>query len=78
MGIGKGKKSHDKKPAEFAASDFRFLENLDELGGHLIDNANFFSVVSADQHSDAQLYDLLMTEYPGWIRLAKQHGLHAD
>jgi len=77
MGIGKGRKSKSKFLAAFADSDFPFLEKLDELGGRLIDNANYFSVSSPDEHSDGDLYDLLMTEYPGWLKLAKQHGLLA-
>lgn len=75
MGIGKGKKSKNKRLSDFADSDFPFLEKLDELGGRLIDNADFFSVSSPDEHPDAALYDLLMTEYPGWLRQARQHGL---
>ncbi|MES2321717.1 MAG: VWA domain-containing protein [Pseudomonadota bacterium] len=77
MGIGKGKKSKNKKLAAFADSDFPFLEKLDELSGRLIDNANYFSVTSPDEHSDAELYDLLMAEYPAWLKLAKQHGVLA-
>lgn len=75
MGIGKGRKSKSKRLAVFSDSDFPFLESLDELPGRLIDNANYFSVSSPDEHSDAALYDLLMTEYPGWLKLAAQHGL---
>jgi stress response protein SCP2 len=75
MGIGKGRKSRSKLLANYADSDFPFLEKLDELDGRLIDNANFFSVSSPDEHSDADLYDLLMAEYPGWVRQARQHGL---
>ncbi len=75
MGIGKGRKSKAKRLAAFADSDFPFLEKLDDLDGRLIDNADFFSVSSPDEHSDSALYDLLMTEYPGWVRLARQHGL---
>jgi hypothetical protein len=75
MGIGKGKKSKSKSLATFADSDFPFLEKLDELDGRFIDNADFFAVSSPDEHSDADLYDLLMTEYPGWVQLAKQKGL---
>ena len=75
MGIGKGKKSKNKKLAAFADSDFPFLEQLDELDGRLIDNANFFSVATPDEHPDAALYALLMDEYPAWLALARQHGL---
>ncbi|APA68146.1 VWA domain-containing protein [Janthinobacterium sp. 1_2014MBL_MicDiv] len=75
MGIGKGRKSKSKFLAAFADSDFPFLEKLDELQGRLVDNANYFSVSSPDEHSDAELYDLLMTEYPGWLKLARGQGL---
>ena len=75
MGIGKGRKSKSKALANFADSDFPFLEKLDELDGRLIDNADFFSVASPDEHSDSALFDLLMTEYPQWVKLAGQHGL---
>lgn len=75
MGIGKGKKLKNKPFDPFAESDFPFLDKLDELPGRLIDNANFFSVSSPDEHTDTALYDLLMTEYPGWLTLARRHGL---
>lgn len=75
MGIGKGRKSKSKRLARFADSDFPFLEKLDELDGRYVDNANYFSVASPDEHSDSDLYDLLMAEYPAWLQLAKQHGL---
>lgn len=75
MGIGKGRKSKSKLLAAFFDSDFPFLESLDELSGRLIDNANYFSVTSPDEYSDAMLYDLLMVEYPGWLKFASSHGL---
>jgi stress response protein SCP2 len=75
MGIGRSRKSKNAKPATLGQSDFPFLEKLDELDGRLVDNANFFSTASPDEFSDSELYDLLMTEYPGWVKLAKQHGL---
>lgn len=75
MGIGKGRKSKSRLLAAFSASDFPFLESLDELPGRLIDNADYFAVSSPDEHADAALYDLLMTEYPGWLKLASRHGL---
>lgn len=75
MGIGKGRKSKAKKLSSFADSDFPFLEQLDELSGRLIDNADFFSVASFDEYSDEELYDLMMTEYPEWLKLARQKGL---
>lgn len=76
MGIGKGRKSNSKRGSWFSSdSDFPFLESLDELPGRLIDNANYFSVNAPNEHSDAALYDLLMAEYPSWLKLASKHGL---
>ncbi|MES2900317.1 MAG: VWA domain-containing protein [Pseudomonadota bacterium] len=76
MGIGKSMKGKKGLFGQtITASDFPFLEKLDDLSGRLIDNANFFSVAAPDEHSDSELYDLLMAEYPGWLRLAKQQQL---
>jgi len=77
MGIGRGRKSKAKALANFAESDFPFLEKLDELDGRLVDNADFFSVASPDEHSDAALYDLLMNEYPQWVKEVRQRGMIA-
>jgi hypothetical protein len=75
MGIGKGRKSKDKRLRAFSDSDFPFLESLDDLPGRLLDNAGFFSVSAPDEHGDAALYELLMDEYPGWVRQARAQGL---
>jgi hypothetical protein len=75
MGIGKGRKSKAKALTSFADSDFPFLEKLDELDGRLVDNADFFSVASPDEHPDAALYDLLMNEYPQWVKQVRALGM---
>ena len=75
MGIGKSRKGKGGFLSGLFDSDFTFLEKLDELNGRLVDNANFFSVASPDEHADPELYDLLMAEYPAWLKLARQHGL---
>ena len=77
MGIGRGRKASlfGRAAASASGSDFPFLEKLDELDGRLVDNCDFFSVSSPDEHPDEALYDLLMNEYPGWVTLAKQNGL---
>ncbi|PIE94510.1 VWA domain-containing protein [Bacillus fungorum] len=56
-------------------ADFGFLEELDNLTGRFIDNANFFNVANPAGIPDNQLYDLLMTEYPEWVKLATSKGL---
>jgi stress response protein SCP2 len=57
------------------ASSFRFLEELDEMGGRYLDNANFFSVADPAEIPDEQLYDLMMEEYPSWLKQAQANGL---
>ncbi|MDN4494754.1 VWA domain-containing protein [Ureibacillus aquaedulcis] len=78
MAIGKSNKSAKKKGGFFSSifqSDFTFLEQLDNLSGRYVDNANFFSVEDPLELSDTELYDLLMAEYPGWVKSASQKGL---
>ena len=55
--------------------DFSFLTELDEMGGRFLDNASFFAVADPGELSDSQLYDLMMTEYPDWLRQAATRGL---
>ncbi len=68
-----------KKPrgllGRLVESGFTFLEELDDMGGRLVDNADFFSVADPAPIPDDQLYDLMMTEYPSWLKLARQQGL---
>ena len=82
MAIGKSNKAVDageKKKrglmARLADSQFTFLEQLDDLSGRHVDNADFFGVTDPANLSDDQLYDLLMTEYPSWLEAARRGGL---
>ena len=79
MGLGKSKKDVKKSGGGFwakaFASDFTFLEELDTMGGRYVDNANFFSVAQPDLLPDDELYDLLMGEYPEWVKTAPAKGL---
>lgn len=61
--------------ASMLTADFQFLEELDDMPGRFIDNADFFSVSDPAAISDEQLYDLMMNEYPDWLKLARQQGL---
>ena len=51
--------------ASMMTGDFQFLEELDDMPGRFVDNADFFSVADPAALSDEQLYDLMMNEYPG-------------
>ncbi len=61
--------------AQALTGDFQFLEELDDMPGRFLDNADFFSVADPAALPDHQLYDLMMTEYPGWLQQARQRGL---
>ncbi|MDH6284125.1 VWA domain-containing protein [Prescottella agglutinans] len=52
-------------------SGFGVLEKLDTMDGRTVDNAGFFSVNKVDSLSDAELYQLLLSEYPDWLRAAR-------
>lgn len=57
------------------SNNFPFLEQLDTMGGRLIDNAGFFAVANPQTFSNDQMYQMLLSEYPSWITQAKAHGL---
>lgn len=77
MAIGKSNKGTKKRGffSNIFQSDFSFLEKLDDLEGRYIDNADFFSVEDPLQISDSELYDLLMQEYPQWVKEVRNRGL---
>ncbi|MYW02866.1 hypothetical protein GT354_32250 [Streptomyces sp. SID3343] len=54
---------------------FSFLEELDDLSGRYVDNADFFSIQDPADVPDSRLYDLMTNEYPGWLARAKARGL---
>jgi stress response protein SCP2 len=80
MAIGKSSKDAKAKRGGLfglfsGGNQFEFLENLDDLGGRYVDNADFFSVEDPEAIADQELYDLLMTEYPNWLKTARSRGL---
>ena len=80
MAIGKSKKDIKSKGiggffAKLFASDFSFLEKLDTMEGRYVDNANFFSVEDPETVPDEEFFDLLMEEYPSWLKLARENNL---
>ena len=54
---------------------FPFLSKMDTMSGRVIDNANFFSVSNLGQKSDDELYKLLLTEFPSYVKEARTKGL---
>jgi hypothetical protein len=60
---------------KLSGAGFDFLEKLDDLPGRMVDNADFFLVEDPAAMSEEELYRLLTTEYPNWLRLVREKGI---
>lgn len=58
-----------------AEEGFGFLEQLDDLQGRTVDNADFFKVGAQINLPDDQLFDLLVNELDTWQRDARSVGV---
>ncbi|MFE6861540.1 VWA domain-containing protein [Nocardia sp. NPDC057668] len=56
-------------------NDFGILRKLDTMDGRVVDNAGFFAVPDIDSMSDADLYGLLLGEFPDWLSEARRAGV---
>lgn len=55
---------------------FDYLRRLDEsVPGRLVDNANLFEATDVASIGDQELFSAMLTEYPSWLGLARQHNL---
>lgn len=54
---------------------YGILEKLDDMGGRVVDNCNFFALDRLDEVPEEKLYDLLMEEFPDWLNAAKGAGI---
>lgn len=54
---------------------FQFLKRLDTMSGRNIDNANFFSIPDLSGKTDEELYELLLTEFPSFVKEARNKSL---
>ncbi|MHA6758813.1 VWA domain-containing protein [Streptacidiphilus sp. PAMC 29251] len=61
--------------ANWGDGTFRFLEELDDMPGRFLDNADFFCVQDPANLSDEQLFELMMNAYPTWLQQAHAQGL---
>lgn len=57
------------------SAQFTFLQKLDNLSGRNIDNANFFKVDNLANKTDEDLYKLLLTEFPSFIKEARTKNM---
>lgn len=51
------------------------LEQLDTMDGREVDNCNFFELDNIQSMPEAQLYDLLLQEFPLWLKDAKDKNI---
>ena len=49
-------------------ADFPYLEKLDDLTGRVVDNTGFIKVSDMSRVSDEQLFEMLLDQYPDWLR----------
>ncbi|MFI8188423.1 VWA domain-containing protein [Streptomyces sp. NPDC085946] len=56
-------------------SNYGVLERFDTLPGRRVDNVGFFSVDDISTVPDQELYDRLLSEFPGWITAAGRAGI---
>ncbi|MEV6399426.1 VWA domain-containing protein [Streptomyces sp. NPDC051907] len=56
-------------------SQYGVLERFDTLPGRRVDNVGFFAVDDIDKVTDPELYDRLLSEFPSWLRAARQAGI---
>ncbi|SCW44619.1 TerF vWA domain-containing protein [Paenibacillus tianmuensis] len=56
-------------------SDFGVLKKLDTIEGRVIDNANFFQINDIENIQDHELYDLLLNEFPDWLKAAEEANI---
>jgi stress response protein SCP2 len=56
-------------------SNYGILERFDTMGGRRVDNVGFFAVDDIATLSDAELYDRILTEFPSWLKAAREAGI---
>ena len=55
--------------------NYGLLEKLDTMEGRVVDNCNFFQIDHIDSMSEATLYDLLLQEFPIWLKEATHKNI---
>lgn len=59
-------------------SGYGILEKLDSMSGRYVDNCNFFALDNLSDVSEDALYDMMLDEFPTWIKEAGKLGLIAQ
>ncbi|MFF2941682.1 VWA domain-containing protein [Streptomyces niveus] len=56
-------------------ANYGVLQRFDTMAGRRVDNVGFFAVDDIESVSDPELYDRLLSEFPSWLRDARQAGI---
>ncbi|MBR0062032.1 MAG: VWA domain-containing protein, partial [Selenomonadaceae bacterium] len=56
-------------------SGYGLLEELDNMNGRYVDNANFFALDDFRRVDNKELYSRLLNEFPTWLKLCKSNGV---
>ncbi|WP_405675502.1 VWA domain-containing protein [Streptomyces sp. NBC_01511] len=56
-------------------ANYGVLQRFDTMAGRRVDNVGFFAVDDIEQVSDPELYDRLLSDFPSWLREARQAGI---
>lgn len=55
--------------------EIEFLQKLDDLGGRVVDNADYQAVGDLAAVKDAALFDLMLVEYMDWVGAAREAAI---
>lgn len=55
--------------------NYGVLEQLDNMEGRVVDNCNFFAMQNINSLPESELYDLLLKEFPVWLKEAKTKNI---
>ena len=58
-----------------SGTDYGILEQLDNMKGRYIDNANFFALDDFRSVPNSALYSRLLNEFPSWLKEAKEKNI---
>ena len=56
-------------------SGYGLLEELDEMNGRYVDNANFFALDDFKHVDNKEIYSRLLNEFPDWLNAIKNNGV---
>lgn len=56
-------------------SSYGLLEELDNMNGRYVDNANFFALDDFKRVDNKELYSRLLNEFPSWLKEIKNKGM---